>query len=287
MVIATALPLTGDVPSAPLRPADPQPRHRRSPENSTPKCRRPCWVMVRGTLVLIKWRAARANRAQRGPRASLTWSGRCRRGGRGEPAGRRGEPVRRGLRPDDRCRARYVGVRAGRPGDAHGPPAGTLRLPGARVDDVVLGDASGRPGPDRDARCREAARAQRDGLPWRVFASSVVVSHSDLPAVARRPPGDGDVPAETDQRAVPGQVGDQPGAPIGGPGLCGRAEVELCPAGEPDGTPLLVEPDAAPARDWARAAGARALAGADFSEVAVVSRADQRLPAGRIEVSFG
>ena len=80
--------------------------------------------------------------------------------------------------------------------------------PVARVDDVVHARAAGRPGSDRRAGGGQAAGADRDRLTGRVGRGGVIVGDPDPPAVAGRPPGDGDVAAEADQDAAAQRGGD-------------------------------------------------------------------------------
>ena len=60
----------------------------------------------------------------------------------------------------------------------------------------------------------------------------VVVGDADGPARRRRRPRDGDVAAERDQHARAVTCGGRPGGSVRRPGLRGRAEVELEPAGD-------------------------------------------------------
>ena len=152
----------------------------------------------------------------------------CRRGGRGGPAGRllSSQASAASLLmiaavlatlASPQVRAATLTVRQ------HG--AG--RLAGPRIDDVMHRRAPRRPRPDGGARGRQAARADGHGLARRIGRRGVIVGDPDLPAVAGRRPGDGDIPAETDQDTATQSPGDQGSAVIGGPCLGGGAEIEL------------------------------------------------------------
>jgi len=97
---------------------------------------------------------------------------------------------------DDCCRARRIGVDAGRAGHGDGAPGRGCRATGARIDDVVAFAAAHLPAACGDPRSGETATAHRHNRPSGGERRIVVISDADRPAGCGHKSRDGDVAAE-------------------------------------------------------------------------------------------
>ena len=128
-----------------------------------------------------------------------------------------------------------VGAQGSRRDDGDAAPGAAAAEAGGGVDEVVPRLGRGRPGAPGGAGGRDrGAGGQRDLLGYVVWQ----VLHEHLPAALGSRAGGGDVAAEADQHTGLEAARDEPGAPVGGTGLRGRAEVELqCRAAAAAGCP--------------------------------------------------